>query len=237
LYEILLYALFGYGEISMGYPTVHEYFKDNKLDASRYLMEGKVLDIGGKKANKSGGFIPHSERVLSWEYVNVDRKTEPDYLVDAAEVPINDNSIDCILLCETLEHVVNPIEVLGEAYRLLKNDGVIIITMPFMFPVHAEPSDFQRWTDRKIDLELSMIGFSNIRIEPMGGSLALLYDIVRNELRCRIKRGGYSAKIIYKILLKILRIFYRPTIFLDKKIKCTKMEATTGWFVVCSKPQ
>lgn len=219
----------------MGYPTVHEYFKDKKLDASRNLMKGKVLDVGGKKTNKSGGFIPHTERVLSWRYVNIDKKTNPDYLVDAASVPIKDNTIDCILLCETLEHVSDPAGVLREAYRLLKHDGVIIITMPFMFPAHAEPYDFQRWTDNKMDLELSEAGFSDVRIEPMGGALAILYDIVRNELRCRIKRGSYGVKVVAKIFLKILRFFYRPTIFFDKKIKCTNMEATTGWFVVCSK--
>lgn len=216
----------------MGYPTVHEYFKDDMLDTSRCLMSGKILDIGGKKTNKSGGFIPHTKDILSWEYVNIDPKTEPDYLVDAATIPIKDDQVDCVLLCETLEHVTNPIAVLMEAYRLLKTDGVIIITMPFMFPVHAEPSDYQRWTDRKMELELSRAGFSNIRIEPMGGWLALLYDIVRNELRCRIKRGSYGAKII----LKILRMFYHPTIFLDKKIKCSRAVATSGWFVVCSKP-
>ncbi len=42
----------------------------------QFLMEtnffGKVLDIGGKKENKRGKFVPPIEKVESWEYLNTD---------------------------------------------------------------------------------------------------------------------------------------------------------------------
>jgi len=215
----------------MGYPTTHRHFLDKLLNESRILLYGNVLDIGGKKDNKAGQFRPHNKNIISWKYVNIDPDTNPDFLVDAVSIPVTSGSIDSILLCETLEHVIDPAKVIREAHRLLKADGNLIVTMPFMTAVHAEPFDYQRWTNTKIDLELSMAGFININIKPMGGWIAIIYDVFRNELRCRIKKGSYKAKI----MLKVLRLFYRPVILLSGMKWCTELSATTGWFITCSK--
>jgi len=123
-------------------------------------MKGRVLDVGGKSVLTRGNFVPPKEACTKWEYVNIDKNTNPDYLCEASNIPLNDLSIDCLLLCEVLEHVSNPELTIKEAFRLLNKGGTCIISMPFLYPIHADPNDYQRWTNVKINKILKDCGFS-----------------------------------------------------------------------------
>ena len=68
--------------------------------------------------------------------------------------------MDGFLLCEVLEHTSKPENILSEAYRILKPGGSGLITMPFLFGIHADPFDYQRWTNTKLEVTLRSIGFS-----------------------------------------------------------------------------
>ena len=128
--------------------TFRRHYLDKLLFGVKW--HGKVLDIGGKKKNKRGQFRPPLDQVESWEYVNIDPSTDPDYLCSADDIPVPNGSYDMVLMTEVLEHLEKPVEVLKEAYRILKPGGEIIITMPFLWAVHADPEDFQRWTGQRI---------------------------------------------------------------------------------------
>jgi SAM-dependent methyltransferase len=56
---------------------------------------------------------------------------EIDYNIDISDMPaIADNSFDCVIACDVLEHVPNHIGGLKEIYRVLKKGGYCIITIP-----------------------------------------------------------------------------------------------------------
>lgn len=57
-----------------------------------------------------------------------DRHVEAPLLGDVRKVA--DGSQDCVLLCEVIEHVPDPVEVLEEARRVLVAGGRIVITTP-----------------------------------------------------------------------------------------------------------
>jgi len=44
--------------------------------------------------------------------------------------PVKDSSFDCIVAGEIIEHIYNPTYFLRECWRILKDDGIIIITTP-----------------------------------------------------------------------------------------------------------
>ncbi len=67
-------------------------------------------------------------------------------LATAYEIPLEDGSFDTVLMTEVLEHLEEPARGLAEAGRLLRPGGKLILTTPFMWPLHEEPRDFFRYS-------------------------------------------------------------------------------------------
>ena len=211
--------------------TFRRHYLDNILSSHKW--HGKVLDIGGKKENKRGRFRPPLGSVKSWEYVNIDPATKPDYSCSADAIPVNNETFDMILMTEVLEHLEMSVEALKEAYRVLKQGGGFVITMPFLYGVHADPCDFQRWTADKIRKELEYVGFAVDRLEPMGGLFAVFYDLLHLSL-------GVASKKRYAIKNRIVRRLFMPVIrriffLLDDRFAYKSRWITTGWFCVARK--
>ena len=79
-----------------------------------------------------------------------------DLVSDILSIPAPDESFDCILCSEVLEHVPEPEAALTEFTRLLKPGGVLILTAPFSSNVHQAPyffvSGFSRyWYEYHLD--------------------------------------------------------------------------------------
>lgn len=175
--------------------TCRRLLVDQFLDQHRALMRGHVLDIGGKNERRRGGFVPPEQGVASWRSVNIDESARPDLLCDAASIPLADGAVDVFLLCEVLEHLEHPEAVLSEASRVLGAGGVGLITMPFMFAVHADPWDFQRWTGEKLSSEVRKAGLRIRMLAPMGGPAAVVCDAVQARLQEKIGQGSLMARL------------------------------------------
>jgi len=208
--------------------TFRRYYLDLMLSQVQFF--GKVLDIGGKKNNKRGFFRPPLDIVKSWEYVNIDKTTRPDYLCSADSICVEENSFDIILLTEVLEHILNPTSVIQEAKRILKPKGLLIITMPFLYPIHADPDDFQRWTPNKIKLELTIKNFEIVHLEPMGSLFAVMYDLLHVSLGMASKnKKALKNRIITKLILPVIAKF---CLYLDKYYYYKSNWITTGYFII-----
>jgi len=211
----------------MAMITFRRYYLDEVLTKTHF--HGKVLDVGGKKENKRGIFRPPLDNVDAWEYLNIDGSTNPDYHCDASDIPVADSSFDTLLLTEVLEHLKEPEDVLRECYRVLKKGGNLIITMPFLYPVHADPYDFQRWTDVGIGRNLEKIGFKDIKIEPMGGLFAVLYDLLYASLGSASKNSrAIKNRVANRFLMPFLAKMF---LLLDQKYIYKSRTITTGYYV------
>jgi SAM-dependent methyltransferase len=160
--------------------SARRYFVDKFLFSCEHLFTGgkKALDIGGKRAGKRGAF--DLERFpVDVDYVNIDASTDPDYLCDSSEIPVTEESYDLVVLAEILEHLVNPEATLTEAYRVLRPGGFALVCSPFVYHVHADPDDFQRFTDSWYRRALGGAGFSDIMVRPQGGYLATLVGVAK----------------------------------------------------------
>ncbi|OQW92970.1 MAG: hypothetical protein BWK79_13580, partial [Beggiatoa sp. IS2] len=72
--------------------------------------------------------------------------TRPQVYGDAQQLPFSDDSMDTVLLLDVLEHLPNPEACLQEIVRILKPTGKLVLKVPFLYPLHDVPLDFQRWT-------------------------------------------------------------------------------------------
>jgi SAM-dependent methyltransferase len=82
----------------------------------------------------------------------------PSLFGDAATLPLADASLDCVVLLEVLEHLEHPRRALGEIARVLKPGGRLLLSMPFLYPIHDAPHDFQRYTTHGLAREISAVG-------------------------------------------------------------------------------
>ncbi|WP_219339831.1 class I SAM-dependent methyltransferase [Luteimonas salinisoli] len=143
---------------------------------------GLVLDIGCADR--------WMERHLSreCEYVGVDYPAtggrlygaRPDVFADAASLPFPDASFDTVLLLEVLEHLRDPSGALAEIARVLKPRGQLFLTLPFLYPVHDAPHDYQRYTCHGLLREMAEAGFLvDDLVENLGSaeSAGLLFNL------------------------------------------------------------
>lgn len=211
--------------------TFRRYYLDKFL--SETVFCGRVLDVGGKKKNKRGDFRPPQKNVASWEYLNIDQATSPDYLCSCEKIPVEDGSFDMVLLTEVLEHLERPEVALKEAHRVLKRNGQIIATMPFLYPIHSDPCDYQRWTPMKIELEFKKAGLSEVKIRTMGGFFAVVYDLLYASIgiasgnRCSLK-NRFMRKFVMPVLAKIFMQMDKIFMYKSEKI-------TTGFYITATK--
>ena len=120
------------------------------------FARGLVLDIGcGDRWAEAA--LPPNATYLGLHYPNtveLGYRGRPDLFADAHQLPLAEESIDTALIMDVLEHLLEPDVALEEIRRTLKPAGVIIVQVPFLYPLHDEPYDFQRWTIHGLKLLL-----------------------------------------------------------------------------------
>lgn len=135
---------------------------------AKMRFSGRVLDFGGgRKAN-------YRERMHLWmsgctvETANIDPSIEPTHLITSDQsLPIEDDCFDAVVTLNTLEHVYEIDKVLRELLRVLKQGGVLIATVPFLFRIHGHPDDFLRGTPSWWGRTLTRVGYRNVVITPL----------------------------------------------------------------------
>jgi SAM-dependent methyltransferase len=193
-------------------------------------MTGTVADVGGKHLGKRGEFVP-DERAARWIYLNLDWSTSPLLVADAHQLPFVSGSVNCVLCCEVLEHLEDPEQCVREMQRVLVPGGVLLLSVPFFYPLHGDPYDYSRFTRQRIIKMCT--GLNVVKIVPMGGwfgSLGMLLDIGGRSVR------GWKGSAIIRLGTRVSSRFLS---WLDRRFSPLSAEGerfTTGYFCVAEKP-
>ncbi len=198
-----------------------------------------ILDVGGTKIAKRGLFNIEAYP-LQVIYANLTTQKCPDVQSDAARLPFSENTFDGVICAEILEHVAHPIQVLHEVYRVLKPNGVLLITVPFMYPIHGDPYDYGRYTDFYWQQNLTEIGFTNLQIEKQGYFWSVLADFIRSWVYERAKTNRPRPKIVRQVLARGVQWGRQQAVKRDAlpgyKTDRFYSSFTTGFGIRCIKP-
>lgn len=104
-----------------------------------------------------------------WDYTGI------DIVSDITRIPLEDETMDAILCTEVFEHISQPIEAIKEFSRLLKKDGILLLTAPFCSLTHMAPyffyNGFSEYWYKKI---LGEFGLEILSIEKYGNYFSYL---------------------------------------------------------------
>lgn len=142
----------------------------NVLWDLRSYVTGRVVDVGAGDAPYASFFVGATT------YFRVDNAPgrRPDVVADAARLPVADGSADTVVCCEVLEHLPDPQPALRELARILRPDGVLLLTTPMSWGLHYEPNDYWRFTHYGLRTLLTPAGFTVIEERQIGGLFSLV---------------------------------------------------------------
>lgn len=180
-------------------------------------MHEKLLDVGcGVKPFK---FIYEQYTKTS---VGIDVNTSPhsqhvvDKIYDGRNIPFNDEDFDIVLSTEVMEHVMDPDLFLREINRVLKKNGVLILTVPFFVSLHEEPHDYYRYTIHGLKYLLHKSGFEVLRVESLGGSVCVFISMMTSvQLKVWHKLSQLTR---FKPIFTVFNPFIFIFVYLPQKI-------------------
>ena len=143
----------------------------------------RIVDIGC-------GLQPYRQVFAHTDYIGLDvedsgRKSNEklaDLYFDGTNVPMESESVDAILCTEVLEHAVDPVSLVREMYRILRKDGTVCITVPFMWGLHELPYDFRRYSPFGLAALFSEAGFFITHQENLTTGSAAIRMLIDSEI-------------------------------------------------------
>ena len=222
----------------------HPQWLINRVNDQRYIdtagrCSGTVLDIGCSNQQLKG-ILPSETHYIGLDYwdtaVNM-YETRPSVFGDAQRLPFKSLSLDTVVLLEVLEHIPDPNKVFEEIGRVLKSKGKLIMSMPFIYPLHDSPFDFQRFTHNGLQNIAKKHNFDIDELLPVGSSLATASLIMNLGMSYSMLRGVNvkSPFIFFSIFVPPLILLLNCVGWISEKICSSDNFMPFGFSVVLTK--
>jgi len=170
------------------------------------LKPGIVLDVGSKKS-------PYKKYIPNTKYMNLDinKDDNPDICCDIHNIKWKDDYFDTVIATEVLEHIHNPQKAIKEIHRILKKDGICILTTRFMCYFHPDPKDYFRFSHQ--GLRYLFKDFEDVKIYHHGNAIQVIWQLLNrgkigiilnifNPLFARINYKNSKAPLGFIVLAK-----------------------------------
>jgi SAM-dependent methyltransferase len=116
-----------------------------KMLAGRPPHRRRVLVVGCGDAHGDYGVLGQVDGSV-WVETDVSLAGRARVVCDASDLPFADGAFDLVICTAVLEHVLDPQRCVDEMHRVLREDGLVYVTTPFMQQVHMGEYDFTRFT-------------------------------------------------------------------------------------------
>jgi SAM-dependent methyltransferase len=153
-----------------------------------------ILEIGSFQVEGQEAIADLRSYFPDQEYVGMDMRPGPgvDCVANVERLPNKTASVGTVLALNTFEHVRCFWRGLDEVHRVLRPDGVLILSTPFYFRIHEFPHDYWRFTPAAYEALLErypskLIGWHGARNRP-----ANVWAIAFREARPAITVAQYE---------------------------------------------
>lgn len=163
---------------------------------AKYVV-GKTLDIGcGQK--------PYEQLCESSEYIGLELDTpenrlfkKADYFYNGKEIPFEKETMDSIVSHQVFEHIFHPDAFLKEIYRILKPNGIFMLSVPFVWDEHEQPHDFARYSSFALKSLLNEHGFEIIALKKSVANLGLIFQLINAYVYKKLyTQNGYWNHLV-----------------------------------------
>jgi len=161
------------------------------------IMQGPILEIGSKRYGGPPIFFDYRQLFpATMRYVGTDIEAGEgvDVVVDmtadisAIKERLGGTQFKSIICLSVMEHVKDIVSFARNVESLLDQDGMLILSVPFVWEIHAYPDDYWRFTPGALEFLYHSITFdpSLSCLHTDTGRLARLSDI-RDDLNKFVK--------------------------------------------------
>lgn len=215
------------------------YLKNSMLYASKKYIRGICIDIGsGNSPYKK--YLKNVSKYISLDKKDTNATTHKENINsidgDARDLPFDNDYADSIILNQVLEHVYEYEKVLDEINRVLKPSGKFIISIPFIYHIHAEPNDYFRFSEYGIKKLLKNKGFKIIQFSYNGYFGTTIFSIINSFIWQVWNKNIYLKLLRNTILLPFLFVFFFINNMLGLLVDLLKGEKfSPNYFIICEK--
>ena len=163
---------------------------------------------GARLLNVGAGFRVSPRGFLA---VDVELYAGVALVARAEALPFGDGAVDGLLSEMVLEHLPDPHAATAEMQRVLKPGGRAFVMVPFLWPYHAAPHDYTRWTQAGLARELA--GFEPVAAGLAGGPTTTLCNVLHEWLAIAL---SFNIEPLYRLLYLLLMPLVFPFKLLDK---------------------
>tara|TARA_Y100000590_G_scaffold213372_1_gene241760 strand:- start:23875 stop:24522 length:648 start_codon:yes stop_codon:yes gene_type:complete len=162
---------------------------------------GKCIEFGANsKIDKNFLEVKH----LSYKstFSNLSSENNNIIKINLEKKLLHKKKYDNVVIFNVLEHLSDLKKALKNTNLLLKKNGKIIGSTPFLYRIHGAPKDYSRYTKDFIKISLKQSNYKNIKVKELGtGPFLASFSLLRG---------------IFKFIPLFYQLFLGLVILLDK---------------------
>jgi SAM-dependent methyltransferase len=169
-----------------------------------------ILDIGcGKKPYKN--LFSNCKNYIGMDVIQkkISRNVKADVIYNGDHFPLKNKSVDLVVCTQVLEHVKNDDLFMSEIQRVLKNKGLLLLTVPFMWSEHEVPYDFRRFSSFGIKSFLIKNNFKIVKYKKSClGNKALFQIFIDMVFKKFAIKSSYINCLIFLLFFSWMQLFF-----------------------------
>jgi SAM-dependent methyltransferase len=183
-------------------------------------LGGRLLEVGCGAAPYRVFLEPLVRQYVASDYHQAANRV--DVVCDGARLGFRSEVFDSVLCTQVLEHVRDPRRLLEEICRVLRPDGVVLLTVPLNSGIHMAPNDYYRFTEfglrelcARVGLVADVIAERGGRIATAAQSVMLVFEVdgmPSRHLGAAVARRGVRLLcwLVRRWALRLDRRFPKP---------------------------